>query len=755
MGNHESASMYAMIWVPVPMDGTAKMNTFEFSGERAAAPPPVAETLRAFWRHKYLLVAIVTFVTGLTIFAAYQIPPRYTSSARILINSETRPGNEALGMTDPRSLMSGASGGRVSIYSEIEVMRSDRLIEKVVSALNLAQDAEFNPALQPGMFASIRDLSPVKWLIDTLSPLNTDISDEERAQREMKRIVDSVRSRLVIRPPGLANVVVIQFETKAAAKSARMANSFVDIYGEDRLARAADQAATTTLWLDSRIAELEGKLRVSERKIAEFVAERRLDENGASPIIDRRVTELGQRLSLAKSQLAEKQVRLRQLRSISESGKGLDSTSEVQNSRAIQQLRNQETALVRRAAELDTRFGEKHPTMINLRAEIENVRGEIVAEQKRIVGALANEVRIAEAAVRSVQSQLDAVDLERVSSNEDRVQFLELRREALSNRKLYEAFVTRAKQAEQASSLKRNPVELISPAKAPTHPSAPRKPIIIAFGFFVSIGLGLVLVLTLERLDGGFRSVTQVERVMREPTLGIVPRIRGAEGRKNVHDIVFTDAHSPYVEAIRSLRTSLLVSNPDAPPKVVLVASSQSGDGKTSLAISLARLSAIAAIEGRVLLIDGDLRRPSVAPRIGISPQKGLLDLFSGEAKLDEVIVTDSKSGLHVLPANIGTPNPPELLNSTHMRDLLAKLRSSYEMIIIDSPALDAVSDARVLAHYADTTVFVVRWEGTKQHAAVDAMKQLTTAGARISGVVLQQVNVKKSASYGYREALA
>lgn len=731
------------------------MNTIEFSGERMAAQPPVAETLRAFWRHKYLLVTIVTLITGLTIFAAYQIPPRYTSSARILINTDSRPITDSLGVSEARSLLSGASGGRVSIYSEIEVMRSDRLIEKVVTALNLDKDAEFNPGLQPGMFSSMRDLSPVKWLIGTLSPLNTDISADERAQREMKRIVDSVRARMVIRPPGLANVVAIQFETKAAAKSARMANAFVDIYSEDRLGRAADQAATTSLWLGSRIAEMEGKLRVSERKVAEFVAARRLSDNGSSPVIDRRVTELGQRLGVVKSQLAEKRVRLKQLRRISASGKGLDSTSEVQNSRAIQRLRSQETTLVRRAAELDTRFGEKHPTMINLRAEIENARSEIAREQQRIVGALANEVRIAEAAVRSVQDQLDAMDVERASTNEDRVQFLQMRREALSNRKLYDLFVTRAKEVEQTSSLKRNPVELISPAKAPTHPSAPRKPIIIAFGFFVSVGLGLVLVLTLERLDGGFRSVSQVERVMREPTLGIVPRIRGAVGRKNVHDIVFTDGHSPYVEAIRSLRTSLLVSNPDAPPKVVLVASSQSGDGKTSLAISLARLSAIAAIEGRVLLIDGDLRRPSVGPRIGISPDKGLLDLFSGEATLDEVILTDSKSGLHVLPANIGTPNPPELLNSTHMRDLLAKLRNSYEMIIIDSPALEAVSDARVLAHYADTTIFVVRWEGTKQHAAVDAMKQLTTAGARVSGVVLQQVNVKKSASYGYREALA
>ena len=736
------------------MDGTARTSTIEFSGARAVDAPPVAETLRAFWRHKFLLFTIIVVITGLAAFAAYQIPPRYAATARILINPGAVADGGAGTMSGAHALLSGSQGGRISIYSEIEVMRSDRLVEKVIRAQNLAEDAEFNPALQPGMFATLRDLTPVKWLIQTLSPLSTELSDPERKERETKRIIDSVRTRMVIRPPGLANVVSIQFETKSASKSARLANAFVEIYGDDRLNRAARGAATTRLWLDSRIAELETQLRDSERKVVEFLAARRLDDNGTSPTIDRRVVELGQRLSTAQSELAEKRVRLRQLRKIDASGKGIGSTTEVQQSRAIQGLRVQEATLVRRAAELDTRFGQKHPTMINLRAEIENTRSQIIAEHKRIIGALANEVRVAEAAVASIRDQLQAVDLERAATNEDRVQFLHMKRDALSNRKLYELFVTRAKEAEENSSLKTNPVEMISPAKAPTHPSAPKKPLIVAFGFFISIGFGLALVLVIERLDGGFRSVNQVERVMRQSVLGIIPRIRGSERRRNhVHDIVFNDAHSAYVESIRSLRTSLLVASADAPPKVVLIASSQPGDGKTSLAISLARLSATASMEGRVLLIDGDLRKPSVAPRIGANPTKGLIHLFAGEASFDEVIVTDQKSGLHVLPATIGTPNPPELLNSTHMRDLLAKLRTSYEMIIIDSPALDAVSDARVLAHYADTTVFVVRWEGTKQHAAVEAVKQLTTAGARISGVVLQQVNVRKTESYGYRDA--
>jgi succinoglycan biosynthesis transport protein ExoP len=738
------------------MDGSAHISPNDAPGDRFAGPAPVAELLRTFWRQKFLLVAIVVLVTGLSAFTAFQIQPRYSATARVLVTpveSDQTPGD---GSSAARALLGGGGSDRAAIYSEIEVMQSDRLLEKVVERLGLDKDPEFNPVLQPGMLAPLRELGPVKWLIMAVSPLRQDLSDDERTLRERKRVVDSARKRMSVRPPGLANVVSIQFETHSPGKSARLANAFINIYAEDRLSRSAEEAAETKLWLDSRIEELRGEVAAAENKVADFLASRRLNDQGLSLTLERQFNELSRQLAVARSAAAEKRIRLRQLRALLASGESLDSTTEIQESRTIQRLRDQEAVLVRRAAELDTRFGEKHPTMINLRAEIENTRSQINDEQGRIVDALANEVRVAEAGAESLQKQLSALDDERAASNGDRVQLQQLQREAITSRKLYEMFLARAKETEQTSTMKRHPVQVISPAQPPTHPSYPRKGLIVGFGFFLSVGIGLLIVLLIERMDGGFRSVSQTERVMREPMIGVVPRVSSSERRKgSVADLVFRDSRGAYVEAIRSLRTSLMVANPENPPKVVLVASSQSGDGKTSLAVSLARLSALASVEGRVLLIDGDLRKPSIAPALGMHPKVGLLHLFAGEASLDETIMCDERSGLHVLPSVPGTPNPPELLNSNHMRDLLAQLRSNYDMIVIDSPALDAVSDARVLAHYADTTVFVVRWEGTKQHAALEAMRQLVTAGARISGIVMQQVNTRKSESYGYREAVA
>lgn len=221
------------------MDGTANIEMNGAVQPRLSEATPVAEVLRTFWRQKYLFAGIVFLVTGLAAFTAFQIAPKYTSTARILVTPDVPTPTSSSGRA-ALALKNAFSGERVSVYSEIEVMRSDRLIEKVIADLKLAEDPEFNPALQPGMFAPVRDFEPVKWLIRTVSPLRHDLTAEQRAERETKRIVDSVRGRMVIRPPGLANVIAIQFQTSSAAKSARLANGFVNVYREDRMSRTAE-----------------------------------------------------------------------------------------------------------------------------------------------------------------------------------------------------------------------------------------------------------------------------------------------------------------------------------------------------------------------------------------------------------------------------------------------------------------------------------------------------------------------------------
>lgn len=713
------------------------------------------DILSLFWRRKMLLIGTVILVTGFCVLVAYQITPRYTASARLMVGKEDVLPS---GLSGINRVLRGDL--RAHIYGEIEVMRSDRLIQRVIEELALMRHAEFNRVLRKSAFAWLFDLAPVRRFMETIDAIGDEgLSDTEKRTRENQEIVNAVRKRLMIRPPGVSNVISVNFESTNAKKAARIVNAFTKHYISDHLDRKFRSQAQSRAWLDKRITTLRRAVLDSERTVAEFLASRRLIETGENVVNARQFVDVSRQVTAAKALYAERRTRLNQVHRLRDSEQGLSAVKEVRASPSVQRLRDQEIVLVRKAAELETRFGERHPKMINLRAEIANVRQRIADEEIRIVQELENEVRVTKSRLDALSKELDKLDELRTAAGGDRARLRQLQREAQANQRLYETYLLRLKQSDAPLGRQQSSVEVISPAQAPLNPSYPRKHLIIGFGILISFALGTFLVFVLERLDNGFRTAAQVEQLTDNSVLGVVPRLAQAEKEPRVTaELVVDDPTSNYVETIRSLRTSLMVSDVDDPPKVVLMASALPGEGKTSLAVALARQSAISSLAGKVMLIDCDLRRPSVSGMMQLRADKGIADLFAGEATFEEVVRTDPKTGLHVLPAIPGTPNPPELLNSQHMRGLLDKLVQTYELVILDSPALESVSDARVLAHLADATVFVVQWEATPRQTALGSLKQLISAGGQIAGVVLHKVNLRKHAKYykyGYEDAPA
>ncbi len=700
-----------------------------------------------------LLIGTIILVTGFSAMVAYQITPRYTASSRMMVGKET---SSPAGLGSFGRILGGNT--RSHIYGEIEVMQSDRLINRAIDQLALMEHAEFNRVLRINRFAWFTDFGPVQWVVELLSAIGDDgLNGEDKATRERQQVLNEFRSRLSIRPPGVSNVLSVNFESTDAKKAAMIVNTFTKIYITDHLERKFQTEMQARKWLDKRIASLRSSVLEAERLVTEFLSSRRLAETGRNIMTDRQFAEVSRQLTIARAGHAERQTRMKQVYRLRDSKQGLGAVREVRASPLIQRLRDQEVVLVRKAAELETRYGERHPKMINLRAEIANVRQRIVDEEQRIVQELENEVRVAKSRVVALTADLDELDKLRGADDRDRAKLRQLQREAQANQRLYETYLSRMKQAGAPVGEQPSNVEIISPAQTPLTPSYPRKHLIIGFGFFLSCALGAFLIFILERLDNGFRTAAQVEQLTDNTVLGIVPRVPEAEknGRASA-ELIIDDPTSHYVEAIRSLRTSLMVANVDDPPKVVLMASALPGEGKTSLAVSLARQSAVSSLNGKVILIDCDLRRPTVSGMMDLRAEKGITDLFAGEATFEEVVITDPKTGLHVLPAVPGTPNPPELLNSQHMRALLDRLSETYDLVVLDSPALDSVSDARVLAHLADATVFVVQWETTPRQTALGSLRQLVSAGAQIAGIALHKVNLRKHAKYyryGYDEA--
>lgn len=729
-------------------DGDRRQQADRRRTQPATESGSASDILYLFWRSKMLLIGTIVLITGFFAMVAYQITPRYTATARMIIGKEapTPTGMGSLGRMLGGNL-------RTHIFSEIEVMRSARPIERTVDRLGLMEQPEFNHGLRKSRFPWLTDLAPVKWVTEMFSAIGghagTEIIETNERTRERQKVINAFRDRLTIRPPGKSNVISVKFESIDAKKAALIVNTFTEIYIADYFERKFRTQMKTRNWLDTRIVSLRKSVLESERVVSEFLASRNLVETGENILTERQFTEVGRQLSLAKSRHAERKTRLNQVYRLRNSEQGIGAVKEVRSSPAIQNLRTLEIGLVRKAAEHGTRYGERHPKMINLRAEIANVRQRIVDEELRIVQELENEVRVATARVDALSKELDGLGKLRIEAGRDRTKLRQLQREAKANQRMYETYLAQMKHADTPVNKQLSNIEIISSAQVPLEPSYPRKYLIIGFGFLISFAIGAFLVFTLERLDNGFRTAAQVEHLTDKMVLGVIPRLGEAEKNpRATADLVVDDPNSQYVEAIRTLRTSLMVTDVDDPPKVILVASALPGEGKTSLAVALARQSSVSSLSGKVILVDCDLRRPSVSGMMDLRAEKGITDLFAGEVTFDEVVKVDPRTGLHVLPALPGTPNPPELLNSRHMRALLDKLAKSYDLVVLDSPALNSVSDARVLAHLADATAFVIQWEATPRKTALNSLWQLSSAGAQIAGTVLHKVNLRKHEKY-------
>jgi capsular exopolysaccharide synthesis family protein len=699
------------------------------------------------WRKKLLMLGSIIAVTLFSVLAAYQITPKYSATVRLMIGGAKSPTAGALSQ-----VLSGRDGLRSQIYGELEIMQSDKLLDMAVVQLDLLNDPEFNRSLLVRWGERLSEYSLLKPVVDLFRDTGGAAEESEVAKKQIA--LNILRTNLEVHPPSLSNVISVTVNSVDPRKAAKLANTFVDLYIADNVDRRIRASAETRAWLDNRINELRESVLSSERAVAEFLTSRRLVESGRNAVVERQFAALTSQLATAKADYAEKQTRMAQVYRLRNSAQGIGAAKEVRVSPLIQRLQDQEAIVQRKIAELEPNFGERHPQMVNLRAELTAARQRIGEEQARIVQELENEVRVSRSRVTAISEELNKLDAKRIESGQDMVRLRQLKRESEANQRLYEMYLVRLKQSDNHRDVMgENNVQIVSAARAPVLPSYPRKGLIIGLGFLSSLGLGLFLIFLSERLDNGFSSTDQLENMTGMPVLGPVPRLSAAEkdGRAPA-EMVLSSPDSAYGEAIRSIRTGLSVSNMDSSPKTVLIASSLPGEGKTSLAVSLARQSAVSSVRGNVVLVDCDLRRPSVSSVLGLRAEVGLTELFAGEASLEEVLKIDPKSGLHVVPSTAGTPNPPELLNSQHMRDLLVQLSNSYDLVILDSPALDAVADARVLTHLVDAIVFVVQSGATPRKMVLSTLKLLVSARARIAGLVLHRTAEKREERYVYSE---
>ncbi len=454
---------------------------------------------------------------------------------------------------------------------------------------------------------------------------------------------------------------------------------------------------------------------------------------------------------------AQAQATLSRVRSLVNSGHAAD-VSQVVSSPLISQLRQQQAELVQKQAQMASRYGPEHPKMLDLVAEQRDLQTKIDEEIQHVVGTAANDVAVASARAYALESSLHQFEGQSSVQGQARVEERELEANASSTRALYDSFISRIKQTEQEQTLQIPDARIISRSPTPTSQSFP--PLFLVFAASVpgSLLFGLLVVLMLERLDHGFRTVGRVEEVLGLPVLATLPNLipakllgNSARARERIvaADSVIDSPLGTFSESVRGLQMGLALSNVDQSPKVVVITSAVPSEGKTTTALSLARHAAQSG--KKVVLIDGDLRRPSILKMAALEAHEfGLIDVLRGTCTLEQAMVKDPLGPLSMLPAVKSVSNAPDLLESHAMQRLVEQLSSSFDLVVIDSAPILPVNDTKILARLCDAVVFVVRWEQTPRNAALDAVKALRSVHAPLAGVVLSFADTKRFHYYSF-----
>ena len=725
-----------------------KLTVEQFSNEI-----DLRQILLTLWRRKSVVISTVFLITIIATLIAFQLTPKYTASTKVMIDTRS---NQTV---DMESVLSGLSVDAATVLSEVEILTSRSLMGRIVKDMGLRDDQEFNGDLRPkGYFSTL--LNPKNWWpegwfdwkiwYDAVFEPNPvrEMSEEEIENQTTAKVIDKVINGFSVTPIRRSYVINISFTSESARKAAIISNSLADHYIVDQLEAKFEATRRATAWLNERLADLRKKVRNSEKAVELFRSKKGLVRGKDSSITTQQLSELNTQLILAKSDRAEAEARLRQAKELLNSKDGVQSASEVLSSQLIQRLKEEEAKVLRKTSELMTRYGERHPKIINIRAELRDLRQKLRLEVSRIAKSLENEVAVVRARERSLQKNLKKLETKTTGQGRSEIQLRALEREAAANRLLFESFLNRFKETSQQDDLQRADARVISKAEVPVEASFPKKRLIIAIALVGSAFLGVLLVFVLERLDNGFRTAEQIEKLTGVPSLGMVPSAQGMANKKQVDRYVVYKPTSSISESIRSIRTSIMLSDVDSPPKVIAVTSTVPSEGKTMLALNLAR---IAAVSGqRVLFIDADLRRPRMHKSLGISNERSLIEVLNGETPLNEACRIEKDTGMVVLPGKVVHANPLDILNSNAMRKFIADVRVRFDQVIIDTPPVLAVSDIKVIGQYSDKIIYNIKWDDTPREAVVTGLKQIVDAKLPLAGVVLTNVNVKKHARYGY-----
>ena len=693
---------------------------------------------------KWRILGFAIVVTLLTIMFTLTLIPKYTATATLLIEAEQ---TKAVSFEE----IYGLDSNKKEYYlTQFEVMKSDRIAREVITKLDLKSHSDFiaKPSVIGEIKKSIKELFPFlnKKEVAILTP-------EEQAQSDMLGLLSVFKSKLSIEPIRSTQLVNISFESSDPKLAALIANTVGEVYIDNQMRAKMGITQQASAWLNTRLSQLRIQLDSSEVRLQTFREDQKLvDIEGIAGLVTQELEQTSEQLITARNE----QNNLQSInRVIQEYGNDnielLGSMPEITSHNAVQDVKRDVIIVERKLSELSEVYGPKHPNIISARAELVTVKANLNKQIKELITGIEKELNRITRTVKALESALANIRAEYQTITRKETQYNQLKREVETNRNIFNTFLSRSKETEVTSDFSSAAARFTDRAFTPNTPSKPNKKLIVILSFLVSFSFALVMSFVFDALNDTVKTKPDVESKLAQRMLGLLPHVKTP--RKSSFPIYayLEDQYRLFAESVRTFRTSLLLTQLDKNHKVIAVTSSSPGEGKTTtsanLAMSLAQM-------GKVLLVDADLRKPSIAKRFDIPVfHPGLSNLIVGTEEFAECIHVDEKSGVTIMPSGQIPGNPLELLSNIRFEELINTLKAQYDHIIIDTPPTQAVSDALVIAQSADSVIYVVKSDVTRIKPIKAGLERLFEAKAHVAGVVLNQVDMSKSKdqhSHGY-----
>ncbi|HWM46421.1 MAG TPA: AAA family ATPase [Xanthobacteraceae bacterium] len=757
------------------MDAQPALADNRHAGQGQSGAPPAALTLATLieqligfaLRQYRVFVLITSGALGLGLIYLFATPPLYTATATLLIDS-----SKLRGLQSPQQAGADLPIDAAQIESQVEVLRSVSIANSVIKALDLADSPEFGKA-SAGLFAALRGLLGGSEVV----------SQEEREHRALAAFA----SRRQIGRVGKTYALDISFTSLDPGRAATIANAIAEAYIVDQLEAKYQAVRRASIWLQDRIKELRAQASAADRAVLEYKESKNIvDVGGASAgsgssrlVGEQQLSELNTQLVNARVATNEAKARLDRIEQVLKLDVGEATVADTLRNDVITRLRNQYLDLAAREATWSARYGHEHQAAINLRTQMDEVRRNIADELGRVAASYRSDYEIARIRQDNLERSFADLISEGQATNRDRLALIELESNAKIYRTIYDSFLQRYTEALQQQSFPITEARVISAAAAPKQKSKPVTTLVLAVAGTLGLLVSFAVAALREAVDGAFRTARQVEDALGVSCISVLPMTKpeavehGAARRaKRAPGSETADAGAPpegtpatprrhyafadlmmrrvvdkplsaFAEGLRAVKITAELRGAFKENKVIGITSTVPGEGKSTVASNLAEL--IADAGKRAILVDADLRNPTLAHALQPRPSVGLMDVLTRTAELDDVIGFDPGTGLAFLPVlrNQQAAHFDEVLSSQGFRDLVDELCKRYDYVIVDLPPLAPVIDVRAAIQSIHSIVFVIEWGATKIKLVQSRLASEPEVYDRLLGAVLNKADLK------------